>query len=178
MLYFDASALAKRYVREKGSLKVRRLLASDLPATSRYSVVEITSALTRRTREGAIYAEDCERAVAALGAGADVGGGAVGIEENARGDAGHDGHADEDSRSGRGFGQHFDPPPFVAAVAAHDRLLPRVNPASRIAGRLGPAKRKPGRAVISMRRLARSPARPGPHRVAPGASANTWAVNP
>ena len=67
MLYFDASALAKRYVREKGSLKVRRLLASDLPATSRYSVVEITSALTRRTREGAISAEDCERAVAALG---------------------------------------------------------------------------------------------------------------
>ena len=67
MRYFDASALAKRYVREKGSLKVRRLLASDLPATSRYSVVEITSALARRAREGAISAEDCERAVAALG---------------------------------------------------------------------------------------------------------------
>jgi predicted nucleic acid-binding protein len=67
MLYFDASALAKRYVREKGSLKVRRLLASDVPATSRYSVVEITSALARRVREGAISVEDCERAVAALG---------------------------------------------------------------------------------------------------------------
>jgi predicted nucleic acid-binding protein len=66
MLYFDASALVKRYVREKGSLKVRRLLASDLPVTSRYSVVEITSALTRRAREGSISAEDCERAVAAL----------------------------------------------------------------------------------------------------------------
>jgi len=66
MRYFDASALAKRYVREKGSLKVRRLLASDLPATSRYSAVEIASALARRVREGAISGEDCERALTAL----------------------------------------------------------------------------------------------------------------
>jgi predicted nucleic acid-binding protein len=66
MLYFDASALAKRYVREKGSLKVRRLLASDVPATSRYSAVEIASALARRVREGAIADEDCERALTAL----------------------------------------------------------------------------------------------------------------
>ena len=49
MRYFDASALAKRYVREKGSLKVRRLLASDVPATSRLSAVEIASALMRRS---------------------------------------------------------------------------------------------------------------------------------
>lgn len=66
MRYFDASALAKRYVREKGSLKVRRLLSSNLAATSRYSAVEITSALARRTREGAISHEDRERALAAL----------------------------------------------------------------------------------------------------------------
>jgi uncharacterized protein len=66
MLYFDASALAKRYVREKGSLKVRRLVAAHLPTTSRYSAVEIASALARRAREGAIAADDCERAVAAL----------------------------------------------------------------------------------------------------------------
>jgi hypothetical protein len=66
MLYFDASAIAKRYVREKRSLRVRRLLASDLPATSRYSAVEIASALARRTREGAISEEDRERALAAL----------------------------------------------------------------------------------------------------------------
>jgi predicted nucleic acid-binding protein len=66
MVYFDASAIAKRYVREKGSLKVRRLLASGLPATSRYSAVEIASALARRAREGAISREDCERAMAAL----------------------------------------------------------------------------------------------------------------
>jgi predicted nucleic acid-binding protein len=46
--------------------RVRRLLASDVPATSRYSVVELSSALARRAREGAISAEDCERAVAAV----------------------------------------------------------------------------------------------------------------
>ena len=66
MVYFDASALAKRYVREKGSLKVRRLLGSGVPVTSRYSAVEIASALARRVREGAIPAEDGERALAAL----------------------------------------------------------------------------------------------------------------
>jgi predicted nucleic acid-binding protein len=66
MVYFDASALAKRYVREKGSLKVRRLLTSARPATSRYSAVEIASALARRAREGAISVEDSERALTAL----------------------------------------------------------------------------------------------------------------
>ena len=66
MRYFDASALAKRYIREKGSLKVRRLLSADVPATSRLSSVEIASALVRRSREGAISAEQRERALAAL----------------------------------------------------------------------------------------------------------------
>ncbi|HYN06944.1 MAG TPA: type II toxin-antitoxin system VapC family toxin [Vicinamibacterales bacterium] len=66
MQYFDASALAKRYVREKGSVKVRRLLSSGLAATSRYSAVEIASALARRTREGAISPDDRERTMAAL----------------------------------------------------------------------------------------------------------------
>lgn len=66
MRYFDASALAKRYVREKGSVKVRRLLSSDLAATSRYSAVEIASALARRAREGALTNDDRDRALAAL----------------------------------------------------------------------------------------------------------------
>lgn len=66
MRYFDASALAKRYVREKGSVKIRRLLSSELAATSRYSAVEIASALARRTREGAVSHEDRERTLAAL----------------------------------------------------------------------------------------------------------------
>jgi predicted nucleic acid-binding protein len=68
MRYFDASALAKRYVREKGSVKVRRLLSSDVPATSRLSSAEIASALMRRTRVGSISDEQRERAMAALDA--------------------------------------------------------------------------------------------------------------
>jgi uncharacterized protein len=66
MRYFDASALVKRYVREEGTTKVRRLLASDVPVTSRLSAVEIPSALARRGREGAFSPEDRDRAVAAL----------------------------------------------------------------------------------------------------------------
>jgi predicted nucleic acid-binding protein len=66
MRYFDASALAKRYVREKGSVKVRRLLSSGLAATSRYSAVEIASALARRVREGVLTDGDCDRALTAL----------------------------------------------------------------------------------------------------------------
>jgi len=68
MRYFDASALAKRYLREKGSVKVRRLLSSDVPATSRLSSVEIASALISRTREGSISDAQRERAMAALDA--------------------------------------------------------------------------------------------------------------
>jgi hypothetical protein len=66
MRYFDASALVKRYVREKGSVKVRRLLSSDVSATSRLSAVEITSALMRRSREGAFGDVERGRAFAAL----------------------------------------------------------------------------------------------------------------
>jgi uncharacterized protein len=66
MRYFDASALVKRYVREKGSAKVRRLLASDAPAMSRLSAVEIASALARRAREGAFSDAERDRALAAL----------------------------------------------------------------------------------------------------------------
>ena len=66
MRYFDASALIKRYVREKGSVRVRRLIASDTPATSRLSEVEVASALERRSREGAFSAAERDRALAAL----------------------------------------------------------------------------------------------------------------
>jgi len=68
MRYFDASALVKRYVREKGSVKVRRLLSSDVAATSRLSAVEIASALVRRSREGAFSQAARDRALAALDA--------------------------------------------------------------------------------------------------------------
>ena len=68
MLYFDASALVKRYVREQGSSKVRRLLSTGGPATCRLSGVEVASALVRRSREGAFSTDDCDRAFAALAA--------------------------------------------------------------------------------------------------------------
>src|SRR6185369_9597196 len=66
MRYFDASALVKRYVRETGNVKVRRLLSSDVSATSRLSAVEITSALMRRSREGAFVDAERDRAFAVL----------------------------------------------------------------------------------------------------------------
>jgi uncharacterized protein len=66
MRYFDAGALAKRYVREKGTLKVQRLLSKGIPATSRLSAVELVSALMRRLREGTLSEEECDRALAGL----------------------------------------------------------------------------------------------------------------
>ena len=68
MRYFDASALVKRYVREQGTVKVQRLLSSDVPATSRLSAVEIASALMRRAREGAFSEANRDRAFVALDA--------------------------------------------------------------------------------------------------------------
>jgi predicted nucleic acid-binding protein len=66
MRYFDASALAKRYVREPGRLRVKRLLASDEPATSRLSAVELGSALIRRWREEMITDGDRHRALVSV----------------------------------------------------------------------------------------------------------------
>jgi predicted nucleic acid-binding protein len=64
--YFDASALVKRYVREAGSVRVRRLLASAIVATSRLSEVEVASGIIRRAREGAFTSAHRDRALAAL----------------------------------------------------------------------------------------------------------------
>lgn len=66
MRYFDASALVERHVREEASARVRRLLASDMPATSRLSEVEVASALERRAREGAFSPAERDRAMAAF----------------------------------------------------------------------------------------------------------------
>jgi predicted nucleic acid-binding protein len=49
--YFDASALVKRYVREEGSDRIAALLSVERPATSRFTLVEIASALARRCRD-------------------------------------------------------------------------------------------------------------------------------
>jgi predicted nucleic acid-binding protein len=64
--YFDASALVKRYVREPGSVVVRRLLASGIVASSRLSEVEVSSGLIRRAREGAFTTERRDRMLGAL----------------------------------------------------------------------------------------------------------------
>lgn len=64
--YFDASALVKRYVREKGSLTVCRLLASGIAATSRLSEVEVSSGVIRRAREGAFTVRRRDQILSAL----------------------------------------------------------------------------------------------------------------
>lgn len=58
MIYFDTSALVKRYVKEKGSEKVDSLLADAVSVvTSRLTYPEILSAFNRRWKEGAFSEE-------------------------------------------------------------------------------------------------------------------------
>jgi predicted nucleic acid-binding protein len=66
VLYFDASALAKRYVSEAETSAVRRLLGRGGSATSRLSEVEVVSALARRCREGVVSSSERDRASARL----------------------------------------------------------------------------------------------------------------
>src|SRR5687767_12647274 len=68
MIYFlDASALAKRYVVEPGTERIRLLFrrSADI-AVSRLSEVEVTSALVRRMKAGDIQEDDVEAHLAAL----------------------------------------------------------------------------------------------------------------
>jgi len=64
--FFDASALVKRYVEEPQSAEARRLLSAGIPAASRLSEVEITSALVRRWRAGDLSKEERDRALGAV----------------------------------------------------------------------------------------------------------------
>ena len=64
--YFDASALAKRYVEEEHSPEVLRWLEESTPVVCRLSEVEIASALARRCREEVISPAERDRALAAL----------------------------------------------------------------------------------------------------------------
>jgi predicted nucleic acid-binding protein len=50
--YFDASALVKLFVAEKGSDQVRKWVAAGPVFTARLSLVEIDAAVTRRHRAG------------------------------------------------------------------------------------------------------------------------------
>jgi uncharacterized protein len=65
MVFADASALVKRYVRERHSVQVRRLLAAAPVAVSRLSEVEVPSALARLVRERRLSARAGDRAIAA-----------------------------------------------------------------------------------------------------------------
>lgn len=64
--YLDASALAKYFIEEEGTSEVRALVADTLPATSRLSAVEVTSAICRRWREGHITETDRDHALERL----------------------------------------------------------------------------------------------------------------
>jgi predicted nucleic acid-binding protein len=64
--FFDASALVKRYIRESGSARVRRLLRDDAVAVSRLSEGEVVSALVRLSREDAISPRQRDRAASAF----------------------------------------------------------------------------------------------------------------
>lgn len=66
MRFFDASALVKRYVRERGSTETRRLLRVGDVAVSRLSEVEVVSAFARLARDEAISVAQRDRIVSAF----------------------------------------------------------------------------------------------------------------
>ncbi len=57
LAYLDTSALAKRYLPEVGSAWVARLCQQEPVAISLVALPELASALARRTREGALTAQ-------------------------------------------------------------------------------------------------------------------------
>lgn len=63
--YWDTSVLAKIYVNEPGSERVRRLLAGERPVTSAVGPVEMESLLRRSRDEGRLTAEE-QRATRAM----------------------------------------------------------------------------------------------------------------
>jgi hypothetical protein len=66
MLFADASALIKRYVREPYSAATRRRLAAGPVAVSRLSEVEVPAAFARLCREGRMSDRARDRALAAF----------------------------------------------------------------------------------------------------------------
>jgi predicted nucleic acid-binding protein len=66
-VFFDSSALAKRYVEEKGSDQVQAILSSaSVLAVSVICIPEIVSALCRRRRERKVSTDEYRYAKAAL----------------------------------------------------------------------------------------------------------------
>jgi predicted nucleic acid-binding protein len=66
MRFFDASGLVKRYIREQGSTRVRRLLQAGPVGVCRLSEAEVVSALARLARDGAISLAQRDAAVGAF----------------------------------------------------------------------------------------------------------------
>lgn len=66
IVFFDASALVKRYVRELETDRVLALLSGATPVVSRLTEVEIASALARRLREGSLARDAHDSARASL----------------------------------------------------------------------------------------------------------------
>jgi len=64
--FFDASAIAKAYVRETETAHVRRWLADGAVIVSRLSEIEVPSAIYRRCREGMIARRAGDTAVRAF----------------------------------------------------------------------------------------------------------------
>jgi hypothetical protein len=64
--YFDTSALAKRYVAEVGSERVQAWLGAPVLATSRWTHVELLSAMSRRCREGLLRIDQRNQIAATL----------------------------------------------------------------------------------------------------------------
>jgi predicted nucleic acid-binding protein len=66
-VFFDSSALAKRYVEEKGSERVQAILSSaSTLAVSVICIPEIVSAMCRRRRERKLSTEEYQNAKASL----------------------------------------------------------------------------------------------------------------
>lgn len=66
MRFFDASALVKRYVRERGTRRVETLLRAGEAVVSRLSAVEVASALACLTRDGSLSRTARDRALSEL----------------------------------------------------------------------------------------------------------------
>lgn len=69
--YFDTSALAKRYIKEVGSTWVREVCAfasGNVIFVSEITTLEITSAITRRSRGGTLTIANAEASLARLDA--------------------------------------------------------------------------------------------------------------
>ena len=67
MLYLDSSALAKKYIREKGSEAIEQKItaqtgAEAIPFTSVLTYAEILSVFARRAKEGTLSAREVTRA--------------------------------------------------------------------------------------------------------------------